>query len=66
PAFEGLNDSEKLQVFLVNEMMILFLLAPLAIPMTIATGRIYELGEGIGENSASKRSFTQANRKCNK
>jgi ABC-2 type transport system permease protein len=37
PAFAGLNDVETLQAFLANQIMILFLLVPLAIPMTIAT-----------------------------
>ena len=37
PAFAGLTDTEMLQAFMANQMMILFLVMPLAIPMTIAT-----------------------------
>jgi ABC-2 type transport system permease protein len=37
PAFAGLTEAETLQAFLANQMMILFLLVPLAIPLTIAT-----------------------------
>ena len=37
PAFAGLSDPEKLQAFLASQLMVLFLLVPLAIPMTIAT-----------------------------
>ncbi len=37
PAFAGMTDVEMLQAYLANQMMILLLLVPLAIPMTIAT-----------------------------
>ena len=37
PAFAGMSDPEMLQAFMANQMMILFLVMPLAIPMTIAT-----------------------------
>jgi ABC-2 type transport system permease protein len=37
PAFAGLTDAEMLQAFMVNQMLIMFLIVPLAIPMTIAT-----------------------------
>jgi ABC-2 type transport system permease protein len=37
PAYAGLTDPEILQAYMANQMMILFLVMPLAIPMTIAT-----------------------------
>ncbi len=37
PAFAGMSDQEMIQGFLINQFMTLFLLVPLAIPMTIAT-----------------------------